>query len=79
MGTLVPADNHYIDQSFIYAAIISIIMDIIAAYMNSNNLHSDNQHGFCKHISCVTQLLHIVEDLIYMLDNVDLYDIIYLN
>ena len=31
----------------------------------------------CKHRSCVTQLLHVVEDLSNMLDNGDPYDIIY--
>ena len=39
---------------------------------------SDCQHGFCKHRSCVTQLLHVVEDLSDMFDNGDPYDIIYL-
>ena len=32
----------------------SIIMDIIVAYMNDYNLHSDCEHGFRKHRSCVT-------------------------
>ena len=30
----------------------SIIRNIIIAYMNEYNLHSDCQHGFCKHRSC---------------------------
>ena len=45
----------------------SINRDNIAAYMNDYNLHSDHQHGFRKHRSCVTQLLHVVEDLSNML------------
>ena len=57
----------------------SIIRDIIGAYMNDYNLHSDCQHGFCKHRSGVIQLLHVVEDLSDMLDNGDPYDIIYLD
>ena len=47
--------------------------------MNDYNLHSDCQHGFRKHRSCVTQLLHVVEDLSDMFDNGDPYDIIYLD
>ena len=34
---------------------------------------------FCKHRSCVTQLLHVVEDLSDMFDNGDPFDIIYLD
>ena len=52
-------------------------MDIIVAYMNDYNLYSDCQHGFCKHRSCVTQLLHVVEDMSDMFDNCDPFDIIY--
>ena len=57
----------------------SIHRDIIVAYINDYNLHSDCQHGFCKHRSCVTQLLHVVEDLSYIFDNGDPFDIIYLD
>ena len=54
-------------------------MDIIVAYMNDYDLHSDCQHGFRKHRSCVAQLLHVVEDLSDMFDNGDPFDIIYLD
>ena len=47
--------------------------------MNDYDLHSDCQHGFHKHRSCVTQLLHVVEDLIDTFDNCDPYDITYLD
>ena len=57
----------------------SIIRDIIVAYINDYNLYSDCQHGFRKHRSCVTQLLHVVEDLSDMFDNGDPFDIIYLD
>ena len=57
----------------------SIIRDIIVAYINDYNLHSDCQHGFRKHRSCVTQLLHVVEDLSDMFDNGDPFDIFYLD
>ena len=46
--------------------------------MNDYNLHSDCEHGFCKHRSCVTQLLHVVEDLSDMFDNGDPYLYYYL-
>ena len=45
--------------------------------MNDYNLYSDCQHGFRKHKSYVTQLLHVVEDLSDMFDNGDPYDIIH--
>ena len=54
----------------------SIIRDIIVAYINDYNLHSDSQHGFRKHRSCVTQLLLVVEDLSDMFDNGDPSDFI---
>ena len=57
----------------------SIIRDIIVAYINDYNLYSDCQHGFCKHRSCFTQLLHVVEDLSNMFNNSDPFDIIYLD
>ena len=46
--------------------------------MNDYDLFCVCQHGFRKHRSCVTQLLHVVEDLSDMFDNGDPYDIIYL-
>ena len=57
----------------------SIIRDIIVAYIIDYYLNSDCQHGFRKHRSCVTQLLHVVEDLSDMFDDGDPYDIIYLD
>ena len=57
----------------------SIIRDNIVAYMNDYYLRSNCQHGFCEHRSCVTQLLHVVEDLPDVFDNGDPYDIFYLD
>ena len=53
----------------------SIIRDIFVAYINDYGLYSGCQHGFRKHRSCVTQLLHVVEDLSDMFDNGDPFDI----
>ena len=52
-------------------------MDIIVAYINDNNLHSDCKHGFSHNRSCATQSLNVVEDLRDMLDNGDPSDFIY--
>ena len=38
-------------------------MDNIAAYMNDYHLYGYYQHGLCKHRGCVTQLLHVAEDV----------------
>ena len=55
----------------------SIISDIIVAHINDYDLCSDCQHGFREHRICVTQLLHVVEDLSNMFDHGGPYDIIY--
>ena len=47
--------------------------------MDDYDLCSACQPGFRKHRSCVTQLLHVVEDPSDMFDNGDPYDIIYLD
>ena len=47
--------------------------------MNDYYQNSDCRHGFRKNRSCVTQLLHIVEDLSDMFDNGDPFYIIYLD
>ena len=49
--------------------VLYCIRDIIVAYMNDYYLHRDWQHGVRKDGSCVTQLLHVVEDLSDMFDN----------
>ena len=75
-----PANNRPISITSTVGKILeSIIRDIIVACMNDYNLHSDCQYGFRKHRSCVTQLLHVVEDLSDMFDNGDPLDIIYLD
>ena len=43
-----------------------------------NKLYTECQHGFRKHLSCVTQLLEVMEDFILMLDNREAIDIVYL-
>ena len=75
-----PANNRTINITSAVGKILeSIIRDTIVAYINDYDLHSDCQHGFHKHRSCVTQLLHVVEDLSDIFDNGDPFDIIYLD
>jgi len=38
-------------------------------YLNSNNIIVDNQHGFRSSHSCQTQLISLVEDITYAMDN----------
>ena len=42
-------------------------------------LYSKCQHGFRKHISCITQLLEVMEDFTKFVDNKNDIDIIYLD
>ena len=73
-----PANHRPISITSVVGKIIEfIIRDIIVAYMNDYNQHSDCQHCFSKHTSCVAQLLHVVEDMSDMFDNGDPFDIIY--
>ena len=45
-----------------------IIYHAVMEHLNSNNILIENQHGFKSHHSCVTQLISLVEDLSYALD-----------
>ena len=44
-------------------------MDVIVDYMQSNDLLTDCQHGFCNKRSCSTQLLEVIEDLTIAMEN----------
>ena len=57
----------------------SIVRDTIVNHMNDNNLYTEQQHGFRKHRSCMTQLLEVMEDLTQMLDDRHDIDIVYLD
>ena len=56
-----------------------IIRDALVEHMNNNNLFSEEQHGFIKGKSCVTQLLEFMEDITKAIDQGDEVDIIYLD
>ena len=56
-----------------------IIRDALVDHMSNNNLFCDEQHGFIKGKSCVTQLLEFMEDVTEALDQGCEVDIIYLD
>ena len=56
-----------------------IIRNAIIDYLKSNNIISENQPGFRKGRSCITQLLECLEDWTSGLDNKKGFDIIYLD
>ena len=56
-----------------------IIRDALVEHMNNNKLFSEEQHGFIKGKSCVTQLLEFMEDITKAIDQGDEFDIIYLD
>ena len=56
-----------------------MIRNAIIDYLETNNTISENQHGFRKGRSCITQLLEYLEDWTSGLDNKKEFDIIYLD
>ena len=57
----------------------SVIREVMVNHMIECNLYSDCQHGFRKSRSCTTQLLQVMEDFTYLIDNSQPIDIIYLD
>ena len=55
----------------------SIIKGKIMTYFDTNNLFSEQQHGFRPKMSCVTQLLHVMEHWTKISDDGNDVDIIY--
>jgi hypothetical protein len=51
----------------------------LVIYLESNSLMHDGQHGFRKHRSCLTQLIHHVDDIFNSLNDGDEMDVIYLD
>jgi len=56
-----------------------IIYHSVMEHLNSNNILIDNQHGFRSQNSCVTQLVSLIEDLSYTMDQQKQTDIILLD
>ena len=57
----------------------SIIREVMVNHMIESNLYRDCQHGFRKGRSCTTQLLQVMEDFTYLIDNSQPIDVIYLD
>lgn len=57
----------------------SLVRDVIVDYFDKNNLYADCQHGFRKKRSCVTQLIEVIEDFTYLMDEGSPLDVLYLD
>ena len=57
----------------------SIIRDEMLGHLESNKLLSDNQHGFTKNRSCLTNLLETQEEITSCLDNGEGVDVVFLD
>ena len=57
----------------------SIIRSAIMSHLLVNNLIKSSQHGFMKKKSCLTNLLHALEEVTSILDDGDCVDILYLD
>jgi len=63
----------------IYKMLETIVKDNLMQYFKTNGFLSTCQHGFCSLYSCVTQLLHAVNDWSLALESGDSVDAIYLD
>ena len=52
---------------------------LLIDYLESNNILSENQHGFKKGRTCITKLLECLEDWSSGLENKKEFDIIHLD
>ena len=57
----------------------SFVRDAIVKHMDDYDLYSENQHGFRKKRSCITQLLEVMEILTDCIDAGQQIDIVYLD
>ena len=57
----------------------SIIRSAIMSHLLVNNLIKSSQHGFMRKKSCLTNLLHALEEVTSILDDGDCVDILYLD
>ena len=76
----VPSNYRPISLTSVFCRILeSIIKDKIAFCFDTNQLFFEQQHGFCPRMSCVTQLLHVMEQWTKILDDGNDVDVIYLD
>ena len=55
----------------------SIVRDAILSHMIKDNILSDPQHGFVPGRDCMTQMLLCLEDWTTMLEENEVFDVIY--
>ena len=76
----VPSNYRPISLTSVFCRMLeSIIKGKIMTYFDTNNLFSEQQHGFRPKMSCVTQLLHVMEYWTKISDDGNDVDIIYLD
>ena len=76
----VPSNYRPISLTSVFCRMLeSIIKGKIMTYFDINNLFFEQQHGFRPMMSCVTQLLHVMEHWTRFLDDGNDVDIIYLD
>ena len=56
-----------------------LIKDGIVSHLEKNGLLGSSQHGFCKHISCLTNLLEYLKTIVNTLDAGHPVDVIYVD
>ena len=56
-----------------------IVKNAITSFILENNLLNSTQHGFMPKKSCLTNLLHCMEEVTAILDSGDCADILYLD
>ena len=65
--------------SIICKLLESLLLDGIVSHLSSLNLLNSSQHGFRRHRSCLTNLLHFLETLTLLLDEGHSVDVFYLD
>ena len=79
-GSRTSTDNYRpISLTSVRSRTMEHIYRSVMEHLNSNNILIDNQHGFRSQHSCVTQLISLVEDLPYALDQQKQTDVILLD
>ena len=75
-----PANYRPVSLTCILCKVLEdIIRDCIVDHMNNQNIYSPSQHGFRKQMSCMTQLLEVMNDFTKMIENGSDIDVIYLD
>ena len=75
-----PANYRPVSLTCILCKVLEdIIRDCIVDHMNKQCIYSPSQHGFRKQMSCMTQLLEVMNDFTKMIEDGSDIDVIYLD